>query len=538
MASRDRVAQAKSRAERYRPPTVPVPQIEIVPGRLTEADWLSLLNFEEAEDTVGDILASMLDQVMDECYKVYLSRQCIPYVINQAREAMLQIIEWRFLVRDEGETEVPMDPAWQEDEEPVPCITDSWAEGSVPVVQAAPARWETEEMLARLLDEAPATEEEEEAPGGGTAAGVALAPGVAAPSLHTLLHEEEEEEEEEDKEERPLPAVLPEIRPSKIRSSSSRVRVRVPEGLPLVKEAPTPPAQPCSTTKLWVPPHGYEGSPRAARFSCPLTALESSEKDLLLRQKLSQFSVVEDEDEDEDVGRPLLLPPSCSNLLRIQVGRPPNTKDVFYDEHGRVTLVPRLDPARLPKHWIRPTVEVVDPDVESRRQEALKTVSGRCTRRWRSRRHPAKHPGSARRVTEVGPGVILPPGVPTVLLWEGPAKAMRQHLSEQVARRPPPPGRVLEPTALFFVKPTLLMETVELAPGVTLRCSDSTTQRLPPVVPRAEEVAAAAGKVHGELRLLCPQVPFPMAAPEQMAGPPRPLPRLHPGAATRPGCPC
>ncbi|XP_042322888.1 uncharacterized protein C2orf81 homolog isoform X2 [Sceloporus undulatus] len=525
MASRDRVAQAKSRAERSRPPTVPVPQIEIIPGRLTEGDWLSMLSFEEAEDSVGEILAGMLDQVMDECYKVYLTRQCIPYVINQAREAMLQIIEWRFLVRDEGEMEVPTDPAWQEDEEPMPCITDSWAEGSVPVVQPA---LECEVLLARLLDEVPAMEDEKE-PGGDTVVGVAPAPGVAPAALHTLQQEAEAEEQ-------PLPASLPDIQTPKTRSSSSsssRVRLRAPEDLPLVKEAPSPPAPLGSTTKLRAHPQDHEGSPRAARLSCPLMGPESSEKNLLLLRKHSQFPVVEDE--DEDMGRPHLLPPSCSNLLRIQVGRPPITKDVFYDEHGRITMVPRLDPARLPKHWIRPTVEVVDPDVESRRQEALKTVSGRCTRRWRSRRHPAKAPELARRGTEVGPGAILPPGVPTVLLWEGPARAMRQRLSEQVAHRPPPPGRVLEPTALFFVKPTLLMETVELAPGVTLRCSGSTTQHLPPVAPREEVMA---GEAHGELHLLRPQVTFPMAALEQMAGPPQPLPRLHPGASARPGCPC
>lgn len=70
-----RVTLAKSRAERSRPPTVPLPQVEIVPGRLTEGDWFSLLGFEEAEDHVGDILAGLMDQVLDECFKVYLERQ-------------------------------------------------------------------------------------------------------------------------------------------------------------------------------------------------------------------------------------------------------------------------------------------------------------------------------------------------------------------------------------------------------------------------------------------------------------------------------
>lgn len=65
----------RSKAEKARPPTVPVPQVEIVPGRLTEAEWLALLAVEEGEDVVGDIVADLLDRVLDSAFKVYLSRQ-------------------------------------------------------------------------------------------------------------------------------------------------------------------------------------------------------------------------------------------------------------------------------------------------------------------------------------------------------------------------------------------------------------------------------------------------------------------------------
>nr|XP_014427280.1 uncharacterized protein C2orf81 homolog isoform X3 [Pelodiscus sinensis] len=137
MTSRDRVPLSKSRAEKLRPPTVPIPQVDIVPGRLSESEWISLVSTEEGEDGVGDILAWMLDQVLEECYKVYLARQCIPFTISQARDAILQIAEWRFLARDEGEATVEEDATWQEEEEPVACVTDSWAQGSVPVIQTS-----------------------------------------------------------------------------------------------------------------------------------------------------------------------------------------------------------------------------------------------------------------------------------------------------------------------------------------------------------------------------------------------------------------
>nr|XP_058934767.1 LOW QUALITY PROTEIN: uncharacterized protein C2orf81 homolog [Kogia breviceps] len=126
----------RSKAEKARPPTVPVLQVDIVPGRLTEAEWMELTALEEGEEVVGDILADLLARVMDSAFKVYLTQQCIPFIISEAREAMLQITEWRFLARDEGESAVAEDPTWGEDEEPLPCTIDAWAQGSVPVLHA------------------------------------------------------------------------------------------------------------------------------------------------------------------------------------------------------------------------------------------------------------------------------------------------------------------------------------------------------------------------------------------------------------------
>ncbi|MBZ3890285.1 hypothetical protein SUZIE_207190 [Sciurus carolinensis] len=147
--ARDR-GPTRSKAEKARPPTVTVPQVDIVPGRLNEAEWIALTAVEEGEDVVGDILADLLARVMDSAFQVYLTQQCIPFTISQAREAMLQIIEWRFLARDEGDSAVAEDPTWGEDEEPLVCATDAWAQGSVPVLHA-PAL----EVLENCQDEGP-----------------------------------------------------------------------------------------------------------------------------------------------------------------------------------------------------------------------------------------------------------------------------------------------------------------------------------------------------------------------------------------------
>lgn len=284
-----------------------------------------------------------------------------------------------------------------------------------------------------------------------------------------------------------------------------------------VKGEPPPPAPvPPSKSKLTCP--SYCGPARSAWFDDIVKPLGESEKKQLLRE-LSHVPL-EETTHSLLFSHPPLLPPSCSNLLRIQLGRPPNIKDVFYDESGNIRLVPQLDPARLPKRWIKPYVEVVDPDVESQRQEALRTVSGRCKRP----KPPRVGPDAA------GRGSIHARGLPQAKLSDGLARATRKALPEQ-APHLPPAGRVLEPTSLVFVRPTLLMETLELAPGVTFKGKGTARLGIQPAVQQVE-----AGGASGELRLLCPRGPIRRAtAFEPLVEEPRPLPRLHPGAVLSPG---
>ncbi|KAM3831520.1 uncharacterized protein C2orf81 homolog [Vipera latastei] len=445
MATRDRLAQAKSRAERSRPPTVPVPQVEIVPGRLSEGEWLSLLAFEEAEDAVGDLLAALLDQALAGCYEVYLARQRVPYVIAQAREAMLQIAEWRFLARDEGESDVPADPAWQEDEETAAAVPDSWAQGSVPLLQTVPS------------------------PEGEVAAG--RAPSGEAPALPGLPGEEAAEAE------LPLPwgeEGPPE--PSLLAAKPPRPKARRGLLKGRAESPPAPRAAPCRPP----PPSagGLGGGKKTA----------SSEQERLWR-KLSRGRLEGSSLSLLGSAQPL-LPPSCSNLLRIQMGRPPNIRDVFYDKMGNVTLVPHLELASLPKRWIKPTVEVVDPNVESRRQETLKMVSGRC-----KQPRPPGGPAAAKRAP-VDRSSLLAHAGPEL---EGPLEAAQEACREQAAYSPLPPGKALEPTSFVFVKPTVLVETVDLAPGVSLRRGGAgpLNARLQPVVGAGEVTEAGRSLPRG-----------------------------------------
>ncbi|XP_063165964.1 uncharacterized protein C2orf81 homolog isoform X2 [Candoia aspera] len=403
---------------------------------------------------------------------------------------MLQIIEWRFLGRDEGESDVPADPTWQEDEEPVACITDSWAQGSVPVLQTVPSPDEGEVSPAKLPEEAPAVEKLP-----GEEATMAELPPVSLRWEEGL----------------PQRDTMPEPKPP--RPQSSRVLLKAQSQSMPVAAAVAPRLShkgKLSSQPLLV-------APQSARFDYVAKPPDGSEKELLLR-KLSQGPLEVSSLHLLGSAQPL-LPSSCSNLLRIQMGRPPNIKDVFYDETGNITLVPHLEPARLPKRWIKPMVEVVDPDAESRCQEALKTVSGRC-----KQRHPSKGPALVKQAP-VDRSSLQAHGGPPGLLWEDPLKVMQKSLPEQAAH-PLLPGRTLEPTGFVFVKPALLVETVDLAPGVTLRGRGrNPSPHLPPAV-SPEDVK----EMHGALRPLSPQGSFSSRATELFLREPQYLPHLCPGA--------
>ncbi|XP_057225352.1 uncharacterized protein C2orf81 homolog [Malurus melanocephalus] len=75
--------------------------------------------------------------------------QLVPFTVSRARDAILFVAEWRFLVRDEGDPDPGGDPLswgdtdperdgiWKEDEEPQTCPWDSWTQGAVTVLDVS-----------------------------------------------------------------------------------------------------------------------------------------------------------------------------------------------------------------------------------------------------------------------------------------------------------------------------------------------------------------------------------------------------------------
>ncbi|XP_004691422.1 PREDICTED: uncharacterized protein C2orf81 homolog [Condylura cristata] len=410
--ARDR-GVTRSKAEKARPPTVPVPQVDIVPGRLNEAEWMALMALEEGEDVVVDILDELLTRVMDSAFKVYLTRQCIPFTINQAREAMLQIIEWRFLSRDEGEFAVAEDPTWAEDEEPSACMTDAWAQGSVPVLHAP---------TSRRLEETSQSEDQ------GSVDHLSLArswmgrdssesfpkltidPGP--PPTPELFQEAEPGGSLEE----------PDVLAKDLQPSDTSLIATLPQSAePTPAGSPQPsrdlshPASP-QTSATRAQPRSSQFSLKDLYFCAPGTDATEDLQEPKKEQVLGVASRVSAS--CPSAGSPIALSPGGS----FSQPWPPSADQPRRGLHrvGRKAALARLDPARLPRHWVRPLSEILVPDSEVRALEAS---------RGRQRSGRAETPAEPQTLVSsarTSPKVFsqVPPRVPFCTLDRGPKRQL------------------------------------------------------------------------------------------------------------------
>ncbi|XP_007258376.3 uncharacterized protein C2orf81 homolog [Astyanax mexicanus] len=131
-------ATSKSRSEKGRvtsaqpPPPPQTPEdVDVVPGKLTQTEWMSMISQQEGEDIVAEIVEELMNRVMERCRKVDIDNQLVPFTVAWAKDAMLQVVKLQYLMRDEGDGENTV----VEDEEPTPSTIDSWAEGCVPIIR-------------------------------------------------------------------------------------------------------------------------------------------------------------------------------------------------------------------------------------------------------------------------------------------------------------------------------------------------------------------------------------------------------------------
>lgn len=124
-------------------------EVDVVPGRLTQTQWVDVLRSEDADDVVGEMMEEFTAHVLERCLDSHVHKTLVAFSVSWAKDFLVQALELHFMYRDEGDgpEEVSSDVA--EDLEPVPPPIDSWAPGCVPVVYSNTPPSTTPQQVAR-----------------------------------------------------------------------------------------------------------------------------------------------------------------------------------------------------------------------------------------------------------------------------------------------------------------------------------------------------------------------------------------------------
>ncbi|XP_071488028.1 uncharacterized protein [Diadema antillarum] len=349
--------------------SVPVPPVnsDVIPGRFTENDWNFMLDKEDGEDFIVDIVGNIVDSALNVIYNNYIEKQLYPYTVTQARDAILQIIEWRFLARDEGEVSPEKDSTWLEEDEPMPCVPDAWAQGSVPQQDrplpspplSEPATDITEVSTIphpAILEDVVCASHADIEPIEEHVADDGAAEGAMAEEAEDAPADREGEEKEAEQAEM--------IDPSERLAAAPEDDQVEAKGEEVAADRQVKPHRPKFK------PH--KGRVRSAGLRDMHKTLEETERELLEAERKAKEPkpVVKDSILDH-------MPSSCHSILKVQAGRPPGSKDVSYDERGNVISVIKLDPEKLPAHRVRTQFAIVDPAVEAAHARLVAMRTGR-----------------------------------------------------------------------------------------------------------------------------------------------------------------
>ncbi|XP_061135359.1 uncharacterized protein C2orf81 homolog [Syngnathus typhle] len=134
--SKAQADKGKTPARISPPPSQEPEEEDIIPGCLTQSQWMEMLAQEEADDVIGEIMTDLMTNVMEGCYNVHIKRQLSSFTAYWAMDYFIQTVEQKFMCRDKWED--AMELSGTEDSEPIPITPDVWAEGCFPVIHGTP----------------------------------------------------------------------------------------------------------------------------------------------------------------------------------------------------------------------------------------------------------------------------------------------------------------------------------------------------------------------------------------------------------------
>jgi len=307
---------------------------EIVVGKFSENEWHQLIIEEENEAFCVKILEEMLQQTMDQCYQKYIERQMLPFTVETAKDALLEIVELRFLERDFGETSADLEDTWAEDDEAEAVAYDSWAVGAVPCTI-----FPSEE--AESLDRTERSMKQDEI----------VVDGNESAKPEQSIHDAEFEPETEVPAEQTEGEASAEIKADEIQHETEK------------KE------QVASSTKKkrrkYKPYRGPIGSAGVSRMS-----------ETLLETEIRLMNLDQATNADERMTASE-MPVKMQQALKAQAGRPPGLGDAPVKDINVVIVDSRAVVENVASIQVKTNFSIVDPEVEAAQQRLIAMRTGK-----------------------------------------------------------------------------------------------------------------------------------------------------------------
>lgn len=313
-------------------------QNSIIPGKFTEYDWNDLVENESCEEFVSDIVNDIANIACGIIFDNIITDRVPPYVVFSAKQMLLDLLEWEFIESDSGEI-IKGEDAWIEDDEPQACVTDSWAQGAVPVVASL------NKIRSPLSDIQSCSDQKGE-------------------SLNLMNNECECQDENRGVV--PIELTNAEVDGKTLNDAESSVTFDL-DGNESAKDfLPEEPKDKDNENIKEVGTKTVSPAPPKEKKPANRRSTYKTHKGSLPRfQPISSTPVTDDRpkpgasrDNIDKHGAPLH---SAESLFKHQHGRPPGIKEVVYDSNGNVVSVQKINVAALPNHRVRTKCSISDP---------------------------------------------------------------------------------------------------------------------------------------------------------------------------------
>lgn len=317
----------------------PIVQNAIIPGKFMESDWNELVEDESGEEFIFEIITEISDAVCDKIFDKIIQSRVQPYAVFTAKQLLLESIQFQFLNNDTGENITDDDQSWIEDDEPTPCVTDSWAQGAVPVVPICTSY--ADSVVLSPLPEATIEDQ------------------VQSQTSEPLVDSEQETLESShsgSETKNSVEDVSMNVETSETKESSPNI-------LSSPRISPQPPSTMRNCSSL--PIHSKTDVRKRHKKFKPYGGSLPNFQPISLTPVTENRHTLQHDVESSSVLH------SSESLLRTQHGRPPGVKEVIYDEKGNVIHVQKLNLDALPNHRIRTKYKIVDLSKENDKKMRL-----------------------------------------------------------------------------------------------------------------------------------------------------------------------